>query len=75
MDLVDTVFVMLGNRNRWDIVDSMHDEFKEWQDPGSSRKPIPVESILAAVGKSASEIDAISKDATYYQRLDAALGK
>ncbi len=74
-DLVDTVFVMLGNRSRWDIVKEMHDEFHEWKDPGSSSRPIPVEAILKAVGKKDAEIDAIAREAGNLNRLDAALGR
>lgn len=75
VDLVDTVFAMLGNRNRWDIVDEMHDQFKEWENPGNSSRPILVESILKAVGKKPDEIEAIARDAAYFNRLDSALGK
>ena len=74
-DLVDTVFVMLGNRDRWDIVAEMHDEFKELENPGKSSRPIKVEAILKAVGKGSLEITEIAKEAAYYNRIDAALDR
>ena len=74
-DLIDTVFVMLGNRNRWDIVQEMHDTFKEWKDPGRSSRPISVEDILKAVGKKDAEINEIAREANHLNRLDAALGR
>ena len=73
LDLVDTVFAEHGHRNRWDIVAEMHDQFREWENPGNSRRKIAVESILAATGKSADEIREIADRTAYYQRIDAAL--
>jgi len=75
VDLVDTVFQMLGHRNRWDIVREMHDTFSEWENPGRSSKPIAVESILEAVGTSQEDIQAIARESAHLNRLDSALGR
>ncbi len=75
VDLVDTVFQMLGHRNRWNIVDEMHDTFKEWKDPRGSSKPIAVESILEAVGTSEDTIKEIARETAHLNRIDSALGR
>lgn len=72
-DLLDTVYVMLGHRSRWDVVKWTHDEFGEWKDPIGSMKPIPVEEILTAVGKTVGEIQQIAKETAYFQQVDSIL--
>ena len=75
VDLIDTVFVMLGHLDRWDVVQRTHDEFKEWENPGNTSKPIHIEKILQAVGKTEDEIKDISRDASYYNRIDSFLSR
>lgn len=75
LDIIDTVFVMLGNRDRWDVVQWTHDEFKEWKDPGTTSAPIAVEEILKAVGKTAGEINEIATEAAYYGKIDTFLAR
>lgn len=75
IDLIDTVFVMLGHRDKWDVVQWTHAEFKEWKDPGKSSKAISIEDILRAVGKSEEEIEKISHEASYQVSLQSILGR
>jgi len=56
--------------NEWDMVEIVH-EFEEWKknDPGIASKPIPLEHILEAVGRSADK-DAIAQDARDQEAFD-----
>lgn len=56
-ELLDAAKAMYPNMNQYQVRDSMHQEFSEWQDPGGSSKPISVESMLAALNKSPVEVE------------------
>lgn len=45
--------------DQFQVRDSMHGEFSEWQDPGSSSRPIYVEQILAALDQAPSEVERV----------------
>lgn len=75
LQLIDDVYAMLGHRDKWDVVDMTHIEFKEWENPGKSSKPIPVEKMLKALDKSSEEIHRIAKETSYYQSIDALLSR
>ena len=75
VDLVDTVYHMLAQRNRWSVVEWTHDEFKEWKDPGASSEPIRVEDILHALKKSDKEIETIRQDTAFYNQVDSHLSR
>lgn len=49
---LDDVATRHAQDDQWQLVEATH-EFSEWQknNPGTSSKPIPLEDILAAVGK------------------------
>lgn len=52
--IIDNIFSMYGQLNRWDLVDKTH-ELPEWKDPKGSALPISVKDILEGVGYSAEE--------------------
>jgi uncharacterized phage-associated protein len=56
-DLITSVFKAHGHKNRWRIVDEIH-ELPEWKDPLGSAIPIDIIDILQALGKTAAEIAA-----------------
>ncbi len=61
--------------DEWALVDITH-KFPEWNqnDPGKSSKPIPLSSILEAIGR-ADAIDEISKEAQSLAAFDRLLGR
>ncbi|MBU2572913.1 MAG: SocA family protein [Elusimicrobia bacterium] len=75
IELVDTVHVMLAHRDKWDVVQWTHDEFKEWEDPKGSSNPIPVEKILRVLGKSESEIRLLARETSYHAQVKISLGR
>jgi hypothetical protein len=50
--LAEEIFAEDGGKDGFALADECHKEFPEWEDPGNSSKPIYMESILAALGKS-----------------------
>jgi uncharacterized phage-associated protein len=65
---LDTVFQKFGHLDKWALVDYTH-TLKEWSDPGEGAAPITPSEILAALGKSADEIEAC----LYYLEENSAL--
>lgn len=61
--VLDAVYDEFGQKNRWELVDLLHDpEFcPEWEDPLGSSYPIHVDSLLMRNGKTKTETDAILK--------------
>ena len=55
--LIRAVFEKYGHRNRWELVEFLH-ELPEWQDPKGSAIPIQYSDILKAGHKSEGEIAA-----------------
>ena len=57
--------------DRWKLRDITH-TFEEWQDPHGSSLPIIPESVLAALGKSAEEVEEIrqaSNERVFFDKL------
>ena len=70
--LVETIHDRYHSVSTWDLIDQMHREFTEWQDPGYSRIPITYEQILLAVGKSkdvAGELSDIVQQRNYVNKI------
>ena len=59
-----------ADQNEWDLVELVHG-LEEWKknNPGKSSKPIPIEDILEAIGRSADK-DAILQDAKDQAEFD-----
>ncbi len=64
-----------ADKDEWDMVEITHG-FPEWKknDPGDSSKPIPLEDILEAVGRSA-DLVSIEQDATDDAAFDRVFGR
>ena len=60
-ELVREIFAAHGHKNRWRLVDEVH-ELPEWQNPHGSMIPIAIRDILKAVGKTPVEIAAIEQE-------------
>jgi uncharacterized phage-associated protein len=59
-DLIREVFQMHGHKNRWRLVEELH-QVPEWRDPDGSMIPISIRDILTAVGKTPDEISEIER--------------
>ncbi len=70
LKLVETIHDRYHSVTTWDLIAQMHDEFKEWQDPGNGRIPITYEQILLAVGKSKDVADELSDIAQQRNYID-----
>jgi uncharacterized phage-associated protein len=51
-EILEDVWKQFGHMNQWQLVDWTHNpkNVPEWEDPGSSSNPIPLERLLMAVG-------------------------
>lgn len=70
--LIDEVFSQHRGKSEDDLVELTH-KLPEWRDPGKTSMPIPFETILKAGKKSATEIQAIAREAEADDLLDRAL--
>ena len=61
--VLDSVFENFWNKNRWDLVNLLHDPkyCPEWENPQGSSYPIHAGSLLMKNGKTKEEADAILK--------------
>ncbi len=62
IELIEKVSHKFRHFNQWQIEKYCHRYLKEWQDPEGSSKPIEIEDIFRAVGKSTQVIKEIEKD-------------
>jgi uncharacterized phage-associated protein len=46
---LDKVYAEFGYMNRWEIVDYIHDNLKEWKDPNGSMIPVSREELLNVI--------------------------
>ena len=56
LKLIEEVYSADGNKDRFELRDASHRDFKEWEDPGRSSVAIPITKILAALGASEDEV-------------------
>ena len=71
-DVVDSVFVKHGHKDRWDLERESH-EFNEWDDPGDLEYPISYENVLAAEGFPAEIIPKILEAIAEQDRVERVL--
>lgn len=62
LDEIFEEFGVIGIRDKWELVDLLHDILDEWQDPDGSALPIEVEDILRAEGKTPQEAETIKDE-------------
>lgn len=58
--------------DQFEVRDSMHQEFAEWEDPGESSRPITVERLLGVLNKSAEDVEIVrrvSDEKKYFETL------
>ncbi len=67
-ELLERVFKERRERTRWSLRDKTHG-LPEWEDPGASSQPLPIEQILRALGKGDKEIDAVRERADEQRHL------
>ena len=71
IELLEETVTCFAIMNKWKLRDLTH-PFEEWQDPHGSSLPIIPESILAALGKSAEEVEEIrqaSNERVFFDEL------
>jgi uncharacterized phage-associated protein len=78
VEVLDEVWDKFGGMTQWQLVDWTHnsDNVPEWEDPGFSSDPIPLERVLRAVGiGNANEHARFLKDQAAVGRIFAELAK
>lgn len=55
IQLVETICDEFGSTDVWELVEWTHNNFPEWEDPGSSRSPISIEALVGNLGLGAEE--------------------
>src|SRR5712692_11555417 len=61
-ELAGRIFERYGRMNRYRLRDMLHEVLPEWRDPNGSSLPIEYRDILAASGKTPSEIAMIESE-------------
>lgn len=56
-----------------DLISYCHKQFKEWEDPEGSSKPIDLKYLLTKIGKRSEEIEEIEEDLSYLLTLQNVL--
>lgn len=67
--LADEIFEKFGKLSKWELRDLTHN-FQEWEDVGTTSKPIRVERILECVGKNSDEVAHVADDMEYLNVVD-----
>lgn len=62
LDEIFEEFGTIGLRDKWELVELLHEILDEWQDPEGSALPIKVEDILRAEGKTPQETEAVKDE-------------
>lgn len=73
VEWLNYVYSVYGHMSEWALVHHCHD-LPEWEDPGASSVPIPVERILAGARVTAEEIAAIQAENEAVRQMDQLLG-
>jgi uncharacterized phage-associated protein len=73
VNILTQVFRQYRDRDKWELRDGTH-LLPEWNDPGGSAHEIPVEMILAVLGKSETEIADIRQHALETAHFDRVFG-
>ncbi|MGO8674776.1 MAG: Panacea domain-containing protein [Limisphaerales bacterium] len=71
--LLDAIFADCRNLTQWEVRDLTH-KFPEYENPGTSSKPIDMEDVLRAVDKDESEIESLSADAMHLRQVKRLIG-
>jgi uncharacterized phage-associated protein len=66
---LDEVFERYGKMDRWKLVQHLHEDFPEWEDPGKSSTRIEPAEILEREGWEMAEIREIEGIAKVYSRV------
>jgi uncharacterized phage-associated protein len=71
--LIEDIFAQHGKKSRWEIVDWMHENLREWTNPEGTSLPIEMRDILVAGHKSQVEIAAIEDELRHLAVVEAAI--
>ncbi len=64
INVLDRVYEKYGHIGRWNLVDLTH-ELPEWENPGTSSKPIRIDTILTKLGYNQEDIHRITSNLEY----------
>jgi len=71
IEVLDQTWSEFGHWNRWALVEYMHTNCPEWEDPDGSSKPITYDKLFAALGFSAEQAAALVERLSAQERLNA----
>jgi len=71
--ILDEVDAEHHSKEVWQLVDYVHANCPEWEDPGITSAPIRMASILSAVGRDKDEIEYILKEEESYNKEEKLL--
>ncbi|MFM2312862.1 MAG: hypothetical protein RLZZ04_2138 [Cyanobacteriota bacterium] len=72
-ELIQRIFGEFGHWYRWNLVEYLHENTPEWQDPEGSSIPIEYHDILLAGGKTEAEAKSIELEMENLAMIDALL--
>jgi uncharacterized phage-associated protein len=73
IQLLDAIFDQCETLTKWQVRDLTH-KFPEYENPGRSSRPIDVEDVLEAVGKSEQEIELLASDSKHLRQVKRLIG-
>jgi uncharacterized phage-associated protein len=68
ISILEEIYDKFKGFNQYQMVDFCHRTLTEWNDPNGSSLPIPVENILAALGRTDDDIKAINNEVRIINR-------
>ncbi|MBF0459342.1 MAG: SocA family protein [Nitrospirae bacterium] len=68
--LIDEIHETYKSYNVWQMIDICHRDCPEWNNPGDSSYPLPVEDILMALDKTPEEIELIADEIAELNYID-----
>lgn len=71
--LLDELFEKTRALDKWELRDLTH-KFAEYRDPGKSSRPIDIQEMLEAVGKSEEEIETLAADSRHLRHVARLIG-
>lgn len=71
IDLIHKIYEKYKGKDWGEMIDVCHECCPEWQDPGETSIPIPIENILREFKKTEKEIDLIDEEASNLKYFDS----
>lgn len=73
LEVLGETWEKFGHLNQWDLVDYLHENCGEWEDPEGSSKPITYRRLFEHLGFNNEQVDALVERLAQQRRLNSDL--